>query len=95
LGQQTWKKDTKITTNYTKCTLIIPNVYTLHQMYINYTKWLWNSPNAHKLSIVRLFKNYPKMDFWFENIPSGNPVSHLLNENVKSFLDLREWINLC
>jgi hypothetical protein len=24
-------------------------------------------------SIARPSKNYPNLDFWFENIPSGNP----------------------
>jgi hypothetical protein len=29
--------------------------------------------NIPTSSIARPSKNYPNLDFWFENIPSGNP----------------------
>jgi hypothetical protein len=38
---------------------------------IIYSKWALNTP---KFSIVRPSKIYPNWDFWFENIPSGNPA---------------------
>jgi hypothetical protein len=32
--------------------------------------------NIPKISIARSSKIYPNLDFWVENIPSGNPVAH-------------------
>jgi hypothetical protein len=47
-------------------------------MAIKYTNWQQNRPNGHKnlptSFIARLSKIYPNWDFWFENIPSGNPA---------------------
>jgi hypothetical protein len=42
------------------------------------TKWLYNISNVHicnitTSSIEKTSKIYPNLDFWFENIPSGNP----------------------
>jgi hypothetical protein len=39
-------------------------------MATKYTKWPYNIPT---FSILRPSKIYPNRDFWFENIPSGNP----------------------
>jgi hypothetical protein len=33
-----------------------------------------NKPNGHKIYQQRPSKIYPNRDFWFENIPSGNPA---------------------
>jgi hypothetical protein len=41
-----------------------------YQMAIKYTKWLENLPTS---SIARPSKIYPNWNFWFENMPSGNP----------------------
>jgi hypothetical protein len=55
----------------------------IYQMTINYTKPPYNMPNGHK--IFKMIKKYsnifhskahqnlPKLGFWFENKPSGNP----------------------
>jgi hypothetical protein len=51
-------------------------------MAIKRTQWQQNRPNGHNLQtsfIARHLKIYPNWDFWFENIPSGNPGSHCLN----------------
>jgi hypothetical protein len=42
-----------------------------YQMAIIYSKWVKNIPTN---SITRPSKIYPNWDFWYENIPSGNPV---------------------
>jgi hypothetical protein len=41
------------------------NIPTSHKIY----------PNGHKIDQTAIFlgKIYPKWDFWFENMPSGNP----------------------
>jgi hypothetical protein len=49
----------------------LPNGHKIYQMFIIYSKWPLNIPI---FSISRTSKNYPKWDFWFENIPSGNPA---------------------
>jgi hypothetical protein len=51
-----------------------------------YTKGPHNVPNGHKItnwpqnmptsSITGPSKIYPNWDFWYENIPSGNPARH-------------------
>jgi hypothetical protein len=41
-------------------------------MAIKYYKWSLNKPI---FTIQRPSKIYPKLDFWFENKPSGNPAS--------------------
>jgi hypothetical protein len=45
--------------------------------------------NIPTSSVVRLSKIYPKWDFWFENIPSGNPAfryesGHFINQIMAS-----------
>jgi hypothetical protein len=37
---------------------------------LKYTEWPKNIPTS---SIARPYKIYPNWDFWFKNIPSGNP----------------------
>jgi hypothetical protein len=48
----------------------IPKVVKKYQMAVKYTKRPQNIPTS---SIARPSKIYPDWDFWFENIPSGNP----------------------
>jgi hypothetical protein len=63
-------------TQYTKTGKIyqiankLPNGHEIYQMAVIYSKWPWNMSTV---SIPRATKIYPKWDFWFENIPSGNP----------------------
>jgi hypothetical protein len=47
-----------------------PNIPNGHNIYIP-TKWSWNLPTSF---ITKPSKIYPNWDFWFENMPSGNPV---------------------
>jgi hypothetical protein len=61
----------------------IPNNHKIFKMATKYTKWPQNIPNGHKIyqmatkyikyTIARPSKFYPNWDFWFENMPSGNP----------------------
>jgi hypothetical protein len=44
-----------------------------------YSKW---PQNIQKLSIPRPSKIYPSSDFWFENIPSGNPAVHSFFDSI-------------
>jgi hypothetical protein len=54
-----------------------------------YTKWANNIPPS---SIARPYKIYPNRDFWFENMPSGNPGATV--NGVKGFhLSLRNGFN--
>jgi hypothetical protein len=47
---------------------------------MKYTKWPQNIPNGHKIYIIaRPSKIYPNWDFWFENMPSGNPALESLH----------------
>jgi hypothetical protein len=39
-------------------------------MTTKYTKWPLNIPT---FAFPRFSKIYPNWDFWYENIPSGNP----------------------
>jgi hypothetical protein len=54
----------------------IPNGHKLYQMAIIYSKW---SLNITTFNIPRPSKIYPKLDFWFENKPSGNPDARYMN----------------
>jgi hypothetical protein len=55
----------------------IPNHHKIHHIalqytkgqYVKYFKWQQNIPTS---SIPRPSKIYPNLDFWFENMPSGN-----------------------
>jgi hypothetical protein len=53
--------------------------------YLKYTKRPSNIPTS---SIIRLSKIFPKWDFGFENIPSGNPDSAGVSSQI-SFLLIR------
>jgi hypothetical protein len=44
--------------------------------------------NIPIFSISRPFKNYPNLDFWFENKPSGNPALRFGFQLLKYFLCL-------
>jgi hypothetical protein len=48
---------------YQMANIYIPNGRKIHQMALKYTTF----------SIARPSKIYPNWDFWFENMPSGNP----------------------
>jgi hypothetical protein len=41
-----------------------------YQKVVKRSEWPLNIPT---MTIPRLFKTFPNWDFWFENIPSGNP----------------------
>jgi hypothetical protein len=49
----------------------VTNGLTIYQMAVIYAKWPINIPFFF---FPRHSKIYPNLDFWFENIPSGNPV---------------------
>jgi hypothetical protein len=51
----------------------IPNIHKTWQTAVKYTKWTKNIPAP---SIVRPSNVYPNLDFWLENVPSGNPVAN-------------------
>jgi hypothetical protein len=56
----------------------VPNEHKMHQIVIKYTNWP-QRPNGNKIYPPIPLQDLPKMlpnwDFWFENIPSGNPAS--------------------
>jgi hypothetical protein len=54
--------------NIPKNSKIIPNDHKIDQMIIKYTKIF------PFLGVSKMYKNW---DFWFENIPSGNPATGL------------------
>jgi hypothetical protein len=43
----------------------------MYQMGVMYSKWLYNISNFTFQGPPKIYPNY---DFWFENIPSGNPA---------------------
>jgi hypothetical protein len=53
----------------------MPNDHKIYQIYIKYTKLQLNASNGHKIYQHLPSKIYPNWDFWFENIPSGNPAT--------------------
>jgi hypothetical protein len=66
--------------------LLVPRTKTgkIFQMTIKYIKWSQNIPNGRKIDKIaikriNIFNFYPKRDFWFENIPSGNPVTETIS----------------
>jgi hypothetical protein len=42
-------------------------------MDIPYTKYPYNIPNGRRIHQNYLFRGPTKQDFWYENVPSGNP----------------------
>jgi hypothetical protein len=50
-----------------KNTPIDNNIY---QITAKYTEWPWNIPKCSIMRPIKIFRNW---DFWYENIPSGNP----------------------
>jgi hypothetical protein len=59
----------------------IPNNQIIYQMAEIQTKWSENIPTS---SIASPSKIYSNKDFWFENMPSGNP-GFILNLNLPLF----------
>jgi hypothetical protein len=57
----------QITQKYTKQQYNISNGRKIDQMFIKYTN----------IFHCKTLQNLPNLDFWFENIPSGNPDPHL------------------
>jgi hypothetical protein len=55
---------------YTKTGETIPKGHKIYQITGKLTKWPLNILTSF---IGRSSKIYPNRDFWFENIPSGNP----------------------
>jgi hypothetical protein len=51
----------------------LPNNHKIYQMVTQYAIWPENIPTS---SIASPSKIYPNLDFWFENVPSGNPVTN-------------------
>jgi hypothetical protein len=49
-----------------------PNGYKMYQMAVSYSEWPKNIPTFF---IIRPWKIYPNLYFWFEKKPSGNPGS--------------------
>jgi hypothetical protein len=64
-------QQTKTGNKFTKRIQIIQNDHKIYHMTVKQTKWPYNIPT---LSISRPSKIYPKLGFWFENNPSGNPA---------------------
>jgi hypothetical protein len=71
-----------------KISLVQNRVKYTYQTTIKYTKWQQNIPNSRKLDkmaikyisaspVTKHWKICPNLDFWFENIPSGNPDAPL------------------
>jgi hypothetical protein len=61
------RKIFQITIKFTKLPQNIPNGRKIDQLVITYTY----IPTS---SIAVLSQIYPHWDFWFQNMPSGNPV---------------------
>jgi hypothetical protein len=52
------------------CQISIGETYQNGTKAIKQTKWLLNIPTSF---VARPSKIYPNLEFWFENMPSGNP----------------------
>jgi hypothetical protein len=68
-----------MTVLYYKLPLKLPNAHKMYQMAI-YSKWPYITPT---FPIPRLSKIYPNWDFWFENVPSGNPGVEVVRGKMK------------
>jgi hypothetical protein len=86
---------------YTK----LPLNYPVAIKYIKWAKYIPNGHNTYQTSFTaRDSKIYPNLNFWFENIPSGNPgvswtaAVQLLDSHSFSFvqiqLDSRDLLRL-
>jgi hypothetical protein len=64
---------------YTKITTTLPNGHKVYQMAVKYSKLV----NVLTYSSLWPSRNYPNWNFWFKNIPSGNPV---IMDNNHGFL---------
>jgi hypothetical protein len=82
--------------NIPKCEKI-PNDHKIYQMAIKYTKWLSNTKNVLKFThnfILQGLKINQNWDFWYENMPSGNPGAHLITAPLIRHLMLQTSIPL-
>jgi hypothetical protein len=62
----------------------------MYQINTKCTKWSYNIPNVQRIFQMdmkcinifqsKAFQNWPKLEFWFENKPTGNP--DVLAENL-------------
>jgi hypothetical protein len=50
-------------------------------MATKYTKWPQRIPNGRQMAIKYNNIIYPNWDFWFENMPSGNPGPNDIEKN--------------
>jgi hypothetical protein len=67
------KKNIPITTKY----VYQMAFYNIYQIVVKLIKWPYSLPTFF---IARRSRMYPYLDFWFENIRSGNPAANILLE---------------
>jgi hypothetical protein len=60
-----------------------------------YIKWSLNIPTGQKILLTfyipRPFKIYPYWEFWYENIPSGNPARTVQIQIVNKLQIVDMW----
>jgi hypothetical protein len=61
----------------------LPKGHKIYQMAVVYSKSPLNTPT---FSIQRPSNIYPNWDFWFENIPSGNPDRRYATHGVPVYM---------
>jgi hypothetical protein len=85
IWEQHTKKRKNIRKDY-KIQKIVPKDHKIYKMFIKHTEWPLNIPNVSTPRPSKMYKNW---DFWYEKIPSGNPVSHnsLRTEGRKGLLE--------
>jgi hypothetical protein len=64
-------------------TTTLQNGQRIFQMAVKYSKWPYNIPT---FPILRPSKICPNLDFWFENIPFGNPGLKLRTVELSAWL---------
>jgi hypothetical protein len=71
---QNWAKIYQIATK-------LPKHHKMYQMGIIYSKWPKSKPKVFHSKALKISPNW---DFWFENIPSGNPVVHTSQPSTRT-----------